>query len=407
VSLPLQPTYHSSIPKSVTFTELSERLCEYITVPETTRPENGTRKLSPAMIEYAAIMEIVQILVMQQVPDLVLQRIENVDRRVKVIDARGWFDVELRATRPQWTVDRYLGSRKSPATSIDERNQALASAEIVLTGWPPVQDLRARAPRLRWVHELPAGASNFLGTDLWGSEIVVTTSRGLTNRRPMAEYVLASFLHFARGLHLSYGEKQRRAFNHKAYDAVIVRDKTVCIVGAGGIGQEVANLCAGAGMRVVGTRREVRPDTLPLSGFARLESADHLYDLLPESEFVAVCCPWTKETHRLIGPAAFAAMKSGTVLVNIARGEIVDDEALLQALAEGKLRGVALDVYDGEFERPPDPRLWEDERVVITPHISATTDVSEHGGVRLFCENLTRYLQGRPLQNVIDWERGY
>jgi phosphoglycerate dehydrogenase-like enzyme len=109
----------------------------------------------------------------------------------------------------------------------------------------------------------------------------------------------------------------------------------------------------------------------------------------------------------LIGEAAFAAMKPGTVLVNIARGEIIDEEALLQALAEGKLRGVALDVYVGEFERPPDSRLWDDERVVITPHVSAGTDVSEHGGVKLFCENLARYLQGLPLENLIDWERGY
>jgi phosphoglycerate dehydrogenase-like enzyme len=141
--------------------------------------------------------------------------------------------------------------------------------------------------------------------------------------------------------------------------------------------------------------------------FARIETSDALRDLLRESEFVAVCCPWTAATTRLIGRDAFAAMKPGTVLVNIARGEIVDQEALLNALAEGKLRGVALDVYDGEFERPPDRRLWDDERVVITPHVSAVTDVSEHGGVKLFCENLARYLDGRPLENVIDWKRGY
>ena len=376
-------------------------------VSSTTGAVRATGKPLSPVIQYAAIMETVPILVIQQLPDQVLQRIESVDRRVKVIDARGWFDVELRATRPQWTVDRYLGSRKSPATSINERNNALGRAEIVLTGWPPVHDLRARAPRLKWVHELPAGASNFLGTDLWASDIVVTTSRGLTNRRPMAEYVLAGFLHFARGLHLSYAEKQRRSFNHKGYESIIVRDKTVCIIGAGGIGQEVANLCTGAGMRVVGTRRRQKPDIPVPPSFTRLESADRLHDLLSVSEFVAVCCPWTKETHHLIGPTAFAAMKSGTVLVNIARGEIIDEAALIQALAAGKLRGVVLDVYDGEFERPPDPQLWEDERVVITPHVSATTDVSEHGGVALFCENLTRYLEGRPLQNVIDWERGY
>ena len=353
------------------------------------------------------IMESVEILVLPQVSEEVLHRIRKVDRRVKVVDTRGWFDVELRATWPQWTVARYLGSRRHPATSLEQRNLALASAQIVLTGWPPLKDLRARAPRLKWVHELPAGASNFLETDLWGSDVLVTTSRGLTNRRPMAEYVLASFLHFARGLHLSYRDQKRRRFDHRTYDPVIVRDKTVCVVGAGGIGQEVAKLCAAAGMRVVGSRRHVVAGAPLPPGFARLESFRLLHDLLAESEFVAICCQWTKETTRLIGRAAFAAMKPGTVLVNIARGEIVDEDALMHALAEGKLRGVALDVYVGEFERPPDSSLWDNERVVITPHVSAGTDVSEHLGMDLFCKNLTRYLEGSALENVIDWERGY
>jgi glyoxylate/hydroxypyruvate reductase A len=352
-------------------------------------------------------MESVEVLVIPPVSDEVLRRIQTVDARVEIIDARGWFDVEIRATWPQWTVDRYLGARKYPATSLEQRNHVLESAQIVLTGWPPLKDLRARAPRLKWVHELPAGASNFLDTDLWGSDVLVSTSRGLTNRRPMAEYVLASFLHFARGLHLSYRDQKRHRFDHLTYDPMIVRDKTVCIVGAGGIGQEVANLCAAAGMRVVGTRRHVASGAPLPPGFARLESSHLLHDLLSESEFIAVCCPWTKETTHLIGRAAFAAMKSGTVLVNIARGEIIDEAALLQALAEGRLRGVALDVYVGEFERPPDLRLWDDERVIITPHVSAGTDVSEHQGVILFCENLIRYLEGLPLKNVIDWQRGY
>ena len=352
-------------------------------------------------------IESIEVLVIQQVPDQALDRIANVDQRIKVIDARGWFDVELRATWPQWTVDRYLGSRKYPATSGYQRNQALASAEIILVGWPPVKDICARAPRLKWVHELPAGASNLLDTDLWSSDVIVTTSRGLTNRRPMAEYVLASFLHFARGLHVSYRDQRRHRFDHHTYDPIIIRDKTVCVIGAGGIGQEVAKLCGAAGMRVVGTRRDVVPGAAQPSSFTRIESSHALNDLLRESEFVAVCCPWTKETTRLISRDAFNAMKPGTVLVNIARGEIVDEEALIVALKEGTLRGFATDVYDGEFDRPPDPRLWDDERVVITPHISAVTDVSEHQGINLFCDNLRRYLEGQPLANVIDWQRGY
>jgi phosphoglycerate dehydrogenase-like enzyme len=223
----------------------------------------------------------------------------------------------------------------------------------------------------------------------------------------IAEFVLASFLHFARGLHLSYRDQRRRRFDHQTYDPVLIRGKTVCVVGAGGIGQEVAKLCAAAGMRAVGTRRHVSPAAPLPPGFVRLASTDLLQDLLRESEFVAICCPWTKETTHLIGQAAFAAMKSGTVLVNIARGEIIDEEASLCALAAGRLRGVALDVYVGEFEREPDSRLWNDERVLITPHVSAATDVSEHRGVGLFCENLAHYLAGVPLENLIDWARGY
>src|SRR5574341_171812 len=285
-------------------------------------------------------MESVEVLVVPQVSDQVLDRIANVDRRVKVVDARGWFDGELRATWPQWTVDRYLGDRKYPATSLDQRNHVLASAKVVLLGWPPVKDIRARAPRLKWVHETPAGASNFLDTDLWGSDVIVTTSRGLTNRRPMAEYVLASFLHFARGLHLSYRDQRRHRFDHQTYDPIIIHNKTVCVIGAGGIGQEVAKLCAAAGMRVIGTRREMVPESALPPGFSRLESADALHKQLRESEFVALCCPWTRETTGLIGREALSAMKPGTVLVNISRGEIIDEVALLDALSEGRLRGV-------------------------------------------------------------------
>ena len=352
-------------------------------------------------------MEQVNVLVLPRVPDAALQRIRNVNPRIVLLDCRAWFEVELRSSWPQWTADRYLGDRAAPPTTLDQRNDALAAAEIVLTGWPPLKNLRSRAPRLQWVHELPAGASNFLETDLWGSDIAVTTSRGLTNRRPMAEYVLAGFLHFSRGFHLSYVEKQRQRFDHRAYQPIIVRDKTVCVIGAGGIGQEIAKLCAAAGMRVVGTRRNVQSGAGLPAGFARIEPAGLLPDLLRDSDFVAVCCPWTRETHRLLDSAAFEAMRPRTTLVNIARGEIIDEEALIRALDAGKIRGVALDVFDGEFERPPDPRLWQDPRVVITPHVSAASDISEHGGLALFCENLERYLAGQPLTNVIDWQRGY
>jgi phosphoglycerate dehydrogenase-like enzyme len=156
-----------------------------------------------------------EVLVIVPVSDDALNRIAAVDRCLHVVDARGWFDVELRETWPPWTVQRYLGQRLGPISSRQERDQLLASAEIILGGFPFPLDLRARAPRLRWCHQLPAGASNLLRGDLWGSDVIATTSRGYGNTRPMAEYVLASLLHFARGLHHASRDRQRHRFDHR------------------------------------------------------------------------------------------------------------------------------------------------------------------------------------------------
>jgi phosphoglycerate dehydrogenase-like enzyme len=334
-------------------------------------------------------------------------RISAVNPRIRVVDAGGWFDGEISQTWPRWTVERYLRQPPIADHSRQELDRILASAEIVLGGWPFPLDLRARAPRLRWFHQLPAGASNLLRGDLWNSDVTVTTSRGYGNVRAMAEYVLASFLFFARGLHRAGRDQQNHHFEYRAYDPVVIEGKTVCVIGVGGIGQEVGRLCAAAGMRVIGTRRSGASDGRFPQGFSELCGPEHNGELLRQSDFVAICCQWTPETNGLIGSEAFAAMKPNAIVVNVARGEIIDEAALLAILNQGKLRGVALDVYIGEFERPPDARLWDNERVVITPHISAGSDLNRHRGVELFCRNLRAYLDGQPLTNVVDWSRGY
>ena len=178
-------------------------------------------------------------------------------------------------------------------------------------------------------------------------------------------------------------------------------------MGAGGIGRDVGRLCAALGMRVVGTRRHPDPGAPLPPGFSEIGGREDLQRLLPKSDFVVICCQWTPETTRLFNADRLAAMKPGAVLVNVARGEIIDEEALVDALQRDHLRGAVLDVYVGEFERRPMKRLWSNPRVLITPHISSVSDQDRHGAIDMFCENLRAYLAGRPLRNVIDWKMGY
>jgi glyoxylate/hydroxypyruvate reductase len=348
------------------------------------------------------------VLIISSITDAAVEKIRAVDSRMRITDARGWFDGEIRDTWPEMTVNRYLGnSTQTPERKRSELDQALADAEIILGGFPYPLEIRTRAHRLRWFHQTPAGASNLIRGDLWGSDVLVTTSRGYGNIRPIAEYVLAGFAHFARGFHRAYRDQRRHRFDHHTYQPIVLEGKTVCIVGAGGIGQEIARLCIGIGMRVVGTRRSKSSDNKRLQIFSRLESRDHLQELLSESDFVAICCQWTPDTNKLFDSNVFATMKPGSILVNVARGEIIDEQSLFDALDKGILRGVVMDVYEGEFDHEPDGRLWDDERVLITPHISSFADISQHKGVDLFCENLCAFLEGRSLKNVVDWELGY
>src|SRR5574339_498268 len=157
-------------------------------------------------------MHAVNVLVIQPISDAELAQIRHLDARLTVLDARGLFDDEIRQTWPQWTVDRYLGKRRGPPSTREERDRLLAQAEVILGGWPFPLDLRARAPRLKWFHQRPAGASNLRLGDLWGSDVNVTTSRGAGNTLAMAEYAVAGILHFAKSLHRAILDREAGAF---------------------------------------------------------------------------------------------------------------------------------------------------------------------------------------------------
>jgi phosphoglycerate dehydrogenase-like enzyme len=332
-----------------------------------------------------------------------IERIEAIDPSISVTVAAGWFDDEIRAGWGSHTADGYLPPASGDVPPQAERGAALAGADVVLGGFPVLLDLRARAPRMRWFHQTPAGASNLLRCDLWGSDVVVSTGRGLGNTTAIAEYTLAAFMHFARDLHRAEPARNPDALDRTTYRPVGVAGKQVCVVGAGGIGQEVGRLCAAVGMKVVGTRTTAME--VPPEGFDLVTGGERLHELLADSTFVAVCCQWTPATEGLIGADALAAMPDDAVLVNVARGEIIDEDALVAEL--DRLRGVALDVYIGEFEHEPPAALWNHPNVLITPHTSAGSESRSRRPIDLFCDNLAAFVAHETLDNVIDWARGY
>jgi phosphoglycerate dehydrogenase-like enzyme len=353
-------------------------------------------------------MRDVKVLNIQRMTAEETNRVKAISPAIQFTEAAGWFDGEIRDTWPSFTSNRYLSPDAKGEGTKEARDTLLAEAEVVLGGWPFPLDLRARAPKLKWFHQRPAGASNLMLGDLWGSDVTVTTSRGFGNTLPIAEYTVASILHFAKGLQRTTVDSARAEFDHGAYKPLLIEGKTVCVIGAGGIGQDVGRLCAALGMRVIGTRRHppAAGEALP-EGFREIRPPSDLMAMLEESDFIAVCCQWTPETTNLINAESLAAAKPGGVLVNVARGEIIDEDALADALDSGHLRGAALDVYIGEFERTPPPRLWQHPNVLITPHTSGMTDVNRHRAIEILCGNMALYLDGKPLRNVIDWEAGY
>src|ERR1700745_2057376 len=200
-------------------------------------------------------MHRIKVLSIQRISAEDRAKIETVDPTIQLTDAGGWFDGEYRHALPAFTAARTLASGATGRGTQEERDRLLAEAEVILGGWPFPLDLRARSPKLKWFHQRPAGASNLLIGDLWGSHVVVTTSRGLGNTLAMAEYALAGILHFAKGLHRAAVDRDAGTFDHRAYRPLLLEGKTACVVGAGGIGREVGRLCAALGMRVLCHRR--------------------------------------------------------------------------------------------------------------------------------------------------------
>ena len=336
-----------------------------------------------------------------------IAEIAAVDEWLQVEDGWELFGPELVADWPAQTVDWYLPSRFRELADSPElrarRDALLAAAEAICITFPFPTRLAGRAPRLRFVHQIPAGVSNLARGDLWQGSVPVTSGRGAGSVLPIAEWAITAGLALSKEFPRAFAQRSAGHFERRAFRGRQVLGKTLGVVGLGGIGREVARLAHALGLRVVGTRRSLEA----VEHVERLYPPAELHALLAESDLVVVAAQLTAETYHLLDEAAFAAMKPGVLLINVARGELIDEAALVAALRSGHLEGFAADVYEGEFDHQPPAELLAFENVILTPHTSGQSEHPSTGSLEIFRENLRRCLDGRPLLNLVDWERGY
>lgn len=264
------------------------------------------------------------------------------------------------------------------------------------------REMFRRGERLRWVQTWGAGVDGQLFKAFVDSNVVLTSGRGTVGVH-LAEHAMALLLGLTRGIAWAVrkpGWDQRMAIRHASLELVGL---TMGIVGLGGTGRELAKRACAFGMRVMA----VDPEDVDVPAcVASCWKMDRFHDLLSLSDVVAVCAPLTPDTRGLFDERAFRSMKSGALLVNVTRGGIMDEDALVDALERGWIAGAGLDVAPVE-PLPPDHPLWKLDNVLITPHTAGGSPNRQDRIVNLFCDNLKRLSDGRPLLSVIDKKKGY
>lgn len=281
------------------------------------------------------------------------------------------------------------------ASTPDEAADLVADTEILYAWKFPTALLRS-APKLGWVQSMGAGVERFLVPEL-PRRVILTRVAGIFGPW-MAEYTLGWCLSVT--LRMEAYRAQQRQRRWVELPPARLRGATMCLVGLGDIGRSIAKAARALGMRVIGVTRSGR----------RVPEAERVYrtssmrQALAQADFVVLTVPLTPTTHDLLGARELAAMKSTAWLVNIGRGPVIDEDALIAALRDKRIGGAVLDVFNRE-PLPADHPLWTLDNVVITPHVSGPSTPGEINPI--FSDNLRRYLAGRPLKYVVDRTRGY
>jgi phosphoglycerate dehydrogenase-like enzyme len=275
----------------------------------------------------------------------------------------------------------------------------------ILVGFSLRREQFPSAKKLKWIHATAAGVGQLMYPELRESGIVLTNARGI-HSIPMSEHTLGMIIALARRFPDAF-RFQRAAHwaQQEIWDArpSELAGKILLIVGYGSIGHSLARLVQPTGMRIWGVTRSGSGDTQ----FAeRILPASELHNALPQADFLVLAAPETPDTRHMIGARELALMKPSACLLNVARGTLVDQSALIIALSSNSIAGAALDVAEQE-PLPPESPLWKLDNVFITPHVSAVTDKLWERQEDLLLENLERWFDGRELLNRVDLQRGY
>jgi len=274
--------------------------------------------------------------------------------------------------------------------------------EVIVTGMDQdVFDRAIEAPTIRWIHSISAGVEHLPLDQIAEREILLTNSAG-AYATAMAEYMIGAAIMLARNLHgWLDGQRERRWLDVDAFGSWLLRGKRLGIVGYGAVGREVAAAGKGLGMEVWATKRT--PGFLSAEPIDRLLPADSLHELLGASDVVVLSASLNRTTRALIGARELETMKPTAILVNVARGGLIDEDALVKALADGGIRGAMLDVT-AEEPLPEGSPLWRTPNLLITPHISGNAPESWEAAVAFLCANLDLYLAGTPerMGNLVD-----
>lgn len=254
-------------------------------------------------------------------------------------------------------------------------------------------------PRLKWLQACSSGVGHILDLGIIAEDVLLTNASGI-HAAALAESVMAAILLEAKHLEQRRIDQDARVW--RELHCIELRGKTLCVIGVGSIGQAIVARARPFGLKLIGVRRRA----VPSPGFDAVHGQDGLHEALAEADFIVVACPLTRETHHLIDKAALAACKPGAYLINIARGLILDDGAVLDALHSGQLGGAFLDAFHPE-PLPTDHPYWSAPNVTLTPHDSHSSEFIGENMVDVFCTNLERWLKGEPLINQVDRELGY